>query len=170
MPVAVDLNPVFPVDEPTGGSVAGDDIASQRRAQFARFEQSESTGNMLDLSAATRSPSAPREMLDSVVLQTPVGEIEFGPPSGVSLTMRIALMTGESNPNRVMNAMYRTLMCVRKIDGAAVTPITNDVEAQYLANKLTDPVLDYLFEVLRENWPAPDSKDLQVLRKNKRIA
>jgi hypothetical protein len=65
--------------------------------------------------------------------------------------------------------MLRTLMCVRSIDGKPVTAVTSMVEAQYLANTLTDPVLDFLFTTYMDTWPPPAAGELQILRKNKRV-
>lgn len=174
MPVTVDLNPSAPVVEPAGGT-AGDDVAARRAALFRRFDESDrgAAGGGgaagIDLERATAAPTAPREHVESVVVQTPVGEIEFGPPSGVSLTMRIAVMMGEANPNRLQSSVLRVLMSVRSVDGQRVTPINTMVEAQYLANQLGDSVLDYLFGLTAEYWPPPGPSDLQVIRKSKRV-
>lgn len=153
--------------DPVGG-VAADDVISRRAALHALHDRVDTEGK-IDLARETREPSPAREPIDSLVIATPVGEIEFGPPPGVSLTMRIATMMGEENPNRIQSAMLRTLMCVRKIDGKTVTPVTTMVEAQYLANQLTDPVLDFLFTTYLETWPPPAPGELQVISKNKRV-
>ncbi len=147
----------------------------QQREIFRRFEEAEASiqrdRSTIDLTkaAAAAAPEIPPEQLDSVIVQTPAGEVEFGPPSGVSMTLRIAQMLGDSNGNRLYLAALRTLMCVRKIDGKPVTPVTSEVEAQYLANLLGDSTVDYLFTVYVENWPPPGKGELQVLRKNKRV-
>lgn len=170
MAVHVNLDPPEVVELPTSGT-AGDDVAARRAMLFEKFDRSEQgSDRVLDLEAATKESEAPREPIDSLVIQTPVGTIEFGPPAGVSLTMRIATMMGEANPNRLQSTMLRTLMSVRSVDGQKVTPITSMVEATYLANQLTDPVVDYLFLMLMDHWPPPRAGELQVLRKNKRVA
>lgn len=170
--ITVDNNPAEPIVEPKSG-IEGDDIAARRRALFAKFDQSAEAQTLgtLDpehMTGADREP--PREEFETLTLQTPAGTIEFGPPSGVSITMRIAMMMGEDNPNRVQSAMLRTLMAVRSVNGQAVVPITSMVGAQALANLLGDSVLDYLFDVHREYWPPPRKGDLQILRKNKRVS
>ena len=170
--VTVDNNPAEPIVEPKSG-IEGDDIAARRRALFAKFEQSAEAQSLgtLDperLAGADREP--PREDVDSVTVKTPAGTIEFGPPSGVSLTLRLATMMGEDNPNRIQSAMLRTLMSVRSIDGQPVSPITSMVGAQALANLLGDHVLDFLYTTMLETWPPPRKGDLQILRKNKRVS
>lgn len=165
MPVEVIKDPIV-FAEPSEG-VSGEDIMARRRALFAKYEESTAEGK-IDLEAATKQPEAPREQIESVLVKTPAGEIEFGPPPGVSITLRMAQMMGEKNPNRYYMVLLRTLMCVRKIDGKAVTPVTSEVEAQYLANLLGDDALNYLFEVLIENWPPPQPGDLQILKKSPR--
>lgn len=166
MPVSVSSE-LLEVPVPEAGA-AGDDIMAKRREMFRRHEEADGAGK-IDLSKVTAQPAPVREPIESVIVQTPAGEVEFGPPPGVSLTLRLAQMLGESNPNRLYSAMLRTLMCVRKIDNKAVTPITSEVEAQYLANLLGDGVIDYLFSVMVETWPPPAAGELQVLRKNKRV-
>lgn len=168
MVVQVSLNPEFPIEEP-GSSTAGDDIATRRRLLHDKFERENSAAPSLDLARATEVPEAPREPLASVLVSTPAGEILFGPPTGISLTMRIAMMLGEKNANRTQQICLRTLMCVQAIDGQRVDPITSEVEAQYLANMLGDGVMDFLFGVLHEYWPPPNKQDLRVLSKNKRV-
>lgn len=164
--ITVNTNPLEPVVEPTSG-IQGDDIAARRAALFQKFEQSaEAAGTAIDFDKTTDGPV---EQVDSIVLSTPRGEIEFGPPSGVSLTLRVATMMGEDNPNRIQSAMLRVLMSVRSIDGQPVAQITSMVGAQGLANRLGDPLLDYLYTVMLEYWPPYRRGDLQVLRKNKRI-
>ena len=170
--VKVDFTPAEPVTVPESG-VAGDDIAMKRKELFAKFEASEAvatSGGGIDLAKMALEKTAPVEQVDSVVVQTPVGEIVFGPPAGISLTLRIANIMGEDNPNRVQSAMLRTLMSVRSIDGKPVSPINSQIEAQLLANMLGDRVLDYLYSTLNEIWPPPGKGELQVLRKNKRVA
>lgn len=169
MVVTVDNKPDFPVTDPSSGT-AGDDVAARRRMLFERFENSESGENRLDLTAETSKPAVPVEKFESLTLQTPIGEIEFGPPSGISLTMRIATMMGESNPNRVTNAMLRTLMSVRSVNGRKVSPVTSMIEAQFLANELGDNILDFLFGTMAEYWPPPGPAELQVIRKSKRVS
>jgi hypothetical protein len=136
---------------------------------FEKFDRSQEGAPGIDLAKMTEDRTPAAEPLDSIVLQTPIGEIEFGPPAGVSLTLRIAIMMGEENPNRIQNAMLRTLMSVRSIDGKHVSPVGSMVEAQALANMLGDGVLDFLYLTMVETWPPPKKADLQILRKNKRV-
>jgi hypothetical protein len=157
------------IELPSPG-VAADDIIARRKALHALAEQRDAQASAIDLTRETAEPVKPREPIDSVMIATPAGEVEFGPPPGISLTMRIASMMGETNPNRTTHAMLRTLMCVRSIDGKPVTPVTNMVEATHLSNMLGDGVLDFLYSVLVDNWPPPAPADLQVVRKNKRIS
>lgn len=167
--ILVDNNPREPIVEPVGGGLAGDDIATQRRAMFAKFDRTETE---IDLEKVVedklKAAEPPREDFDSVEIQTPIGVIDFGPPTGVSLTLRIAIMKGEDNANRMESAMLRTLMSIRSIDGKHVKPIGSLVEAQALANIVGDGLLDHLYLMMLENFPPPRKADLQILRKNKR--
>lgn len=163
----VDPSEIPNVADPQAGT-AGDDVLARRAALHALHDSQESSGK-IDLTRATAEPAPVREPIDFVTIQTPSGEIEFGPPPGVSLTMRIAMMTGEDTVNRLQSALLRTMMCVRKINGRIVTPITSMVEAQFLANQLGDPTLDFLFQTMNENWPPPARGELQVISKNKRV-
>lgn len=162
------------VSEPTGG-VAGDDVAARRKAAFELYDRQSGGGSPdLDLTKAAAEDDVRREPLDSITVTglsasgEPL-EIEFGPPSGVSMTMRVAIMLGDENFNRTGVAMIRTLMCVRSVNGQKVTPITSKVEAQHLANILGDVLVDQLFMLYAENWSPANGGELQVLRKNKRV-
>lgn len=170
MPTVVINTSEEPILEvPMGGTTAGDDLMAKRRAAFAKFEATETPTIDLDKISQLKAEPPP-EQLDSVVVKTPIGIIEFGPPTGISTTLRIALMMGEDNPNRMQTAMLRTLMSIRTIDGSKISPINSMVEAQALANIVGDGVLDYLYGMLTEYFPAPRKADLQVLQKNKRIS
>ena len=170
--ILVDANPPVPISDPTTGVSGPGDIRERREALFRQHDMASAPENTIDLAAAVEASLdaefSQDEGLDFIMVDTPAGEVEFGPPSGVSVTLRIANIMGETNPNRLQMAMLRTVLAVRSIGGKRISPISNMVEAQYLANMLGDSVLDFLYVQLLENWPPPRKGVLQVLRKNKR--
>ena len=113
----------------------------------------------------------PREDVAAVIIALPDGrEVEFGPPAGVSLTMR--LMTGFAQmPMTAANEVWlKTLMCVRTINGGAVRAVGNIVDAQKLANDIGDEALALLTEAYLQFWPPPRRADLKVIQKKMRGA
>jgi hypothetical protein len=111
----------------------------------------------------------PEEDLESVEVQLPNGlVVEFGPPSDVSLTMRIIRVLGDSASSPVASAVYRILFSIRTVNGTAVTPITNSIEAEKLANKIGDGGIDILSMVMNTYWKPLRMNQLPVLKKNQR--
>ena len=114
-------------------------------------------------------PEKPREDVDSVEVKLPNGlVVEFGPPAGVALTFKLAQILGDMVANPGANMAMRILMCVRKIEGIPVAMPQNMVEAQGLANRISDDGLDHLASVYMTYWPNLTVKDLGVLKKNLR--
>lgn len=146
-----------------------EEIIEQRRRMFARAD--ELSGQQLNLSEVKPSSESheAQEDIETIEVELPNGHVVvFGPPSGISMTMRIALMFGAENPNRLTTTMMRTLFCVRSVDGRSVSPISNTVEAQALANILGDDGCDLLFDLLMATWPPPTTKSLKIIRKSAR--
>jgi len=113
----------------------------------------------------TETEAAPREDVDSVEVQLPCGLVEFGPPAGVSLTMRIATFPDVTARSTMV---LRVLMYVRAIDGKPMRAITNMTEAQRLANIIGDRYIDYLADLMTTYWPPINTADLPVIKKNLR--
>lgn len=114
-------------------------------------------------------PEEPEENLESIDVELPNGMIvNFGPPSDISLTMRIIRLIGDQAAEALTNRVYRILLSVRSVDGVPVTPITNTIEADKLANRLGDAGLDVLSIVMLTYWKAARAKDLKILKKNQR--
>lgn len=107
------------------------------------------------------------EDLESVEVQLPNGlVVEFGPPSGISLTMKIIKLLGDA-PD-IATSVYRILLCVRSVNGKPVTPITNTIEAEKLANQLGDVGIDILAMVSKAHWKPIRLAQLPVIKKNQR--
>ena|ERR1700761_5872413 len=117
-----------------------------------------------------------RENLESIEFTLPDGrQIEYGPPSGISLSDRIArlfsarpLSEGGPDPGITEFRLCKLLMGVRSIDGKPVRPITNLVEKTRLANLLGDPAIDLLSLFDSRHWPPLRESELPVLKKNLR--
>lgn len=119
--------------------------------------------------AEAEEAALPREDVAAVVIALPDGrEVEFGPPAGISLTMR--LMTGFPQvPMTQANEIWlKTLMSVRAIDGVAARTVGNIVDAQKLANDIGDGALALLTEAYLRFWPPPRREDLKVIQKKMR--
>lgn len=143
-----------------------DEIRKRRAEMFERAEKLEAP--QMDLSPS-REDYKPHEDLESIEVQLPDGRnVVIGPPPGVSLTMRNAMMFGPETPNRLLSSMVRLMHCIRSIDGKSVPTINNLVDAQALANALGDTAIDLLFGVLADYWPALSQKDLVIVKKSAR--
>ncbi len=144
-----------PAPEPKLSAVAA--RRAQMQAKAAREHQEE---------PEAMPEAAPREDVESVELSLPDGRVvEFGPPNGVSLTLRVA--TFPDMPPRAVG-LVQVLMCVRSIDGQAQRPLNNMVDVQKLANTLGDPAIDLLATLYTELWPPLSPSDLPTIKKNLR--
>lgn len=139
------------------------DAVRQRREEMMAKARAEAQA--IPLAVEEEVDETPREDLDSVTLTLPCGEVEFGPPPGVSLTVRVA--TFPDAPSRG-NVLLRVLMCVRSIDGKPVRPLANMVDVQRLANIIGDQYLDVLAELYNQYWPPLSVRDLPTIKKNPR--
>lgn len=109
----------------------------------------------------------PREDIESVVLETPVGRsVEFGPVRMASF--RVSEILGREAGDPYLQMLTRVMLGVRAIDGTQVKPVTNVAEAKILATKLGDESIDVLWIAMNEFWPPVTKKDLRVLKKNLR--
>ena len=114
-------------------------------------------------------PYEPDEDLESVEVQLPNGLlVEFGPPRDVSLTMRIIKILGDNASSDLIGGVYRILLSVRSVNGKPVTPITNSIEAEKLANQLGDAGIDILVMVSKTHWKPIRLSQLPVIKKNQR--
>lgn len=127
------------------------------RAQASREHQS------------TEEPEVPvsaREDVESVEVTLPDGRvIEFGPPNGVSLTMRVA--TFPDVPPRA-TGLLQVLMCIRSVDGTIPRQMNSMIDAQKMANVLGDQAIDILATIYSETWPPVTTADLPTIKKNLR--
>lgn len=114
-------------------------------------------------------PPASREDVESIEVKMLDGRtVLFGPPKGVSLTMRIALNVPEAVANPVLDRLCRILMSVQEIDGKKPKPIGNLIDLTRMANEVGDVAIDELFTWLNRFWGDLKISDLQVLKKNLR--
>ena len=141
------------------------ELHQQQHEQHAA-EQAEA--NALADSADT-AEDKPREDIESVELKLPDGrDVVFGPPAGISLTARVAMLMAGTPPSDAMDMIARCCLSVRSLDGKKLPPITNRVDIQKCANIVGDGGLDVLAYVLSEYWPAVKLKELQTIKKNLR--
>ena len=114
-------------------------------------------------------PAAPREDVESVEVQLPDGRtIMYGPPAGVSLSIRVAEFLGEQTQNPVLAAITRIILCVRSIDGQPVRSPGSLLDVKKIAASLGDSTIDLLGLIHAETWPPITKDDLPVLKKNLR--
>lgn len=111
----------------------------------------------------------PREDVESIELQLPDGRVVlFGPPPGVSLTARVAMLMAGQPASDELDMVTRVLLCIRSIDDKRMPPITNRVDVQKCANLVGDNGLDVLGYMLKEHWPAVKLGELPMIKKNLR--
>ncbi len=108
------------------------------------------------------------EHLSSIEVELP-GDIrvKFGPPPGVSLTMRIINLAGQRDLGMQASMMLRVLLSVQEVNGVPKI-ITNLLDAQKLANDLGDHALDLLSILFVQYWRTPSLQALRVVKKNPR--
>jgi hypothetical protein len=140
------------------------DIKAKRALLHARAAQEDRPAvEVPTVDTATQ----PREDVESIEFILPDGRlVVFGPPSGISLTMRILNMGG--NPSPLKSTLYRVLMCVREIDGVRPELVVDDITAQKLSNMLGDNNIDILSGLYSEYWPGVRKSDLPLVKKNLR--
>ena len=162
MKVTVDRNP-----KANEAQDRADDIRAKRAKLHQKFEEREAVEKAEPVTL--EAPEAPDENLESIEAELPDGSIvEFGPPSGISLSMKIIRILGERAANEVEANILRVLMCVRSIDGVKQSSITTQIDAEKLANKIGDDGLQILAALYRLNWKPVTTKDLKVVKKNLR--
>lgn len=132
-----------------------------------------------DLSSLTeqeqteREPAPIREDIESIEITLRDGRIvEYGPPTGVSLSDRIArlfssrpLSDGGPDPGQTEHRLTRILMGVRAIEGKPVSPLSNLVQRTKLANALGDEAIDLLFYFDNLHWPPLTRTELPEIKK-----
>jgi len=133
------------------------DTAAKMRERQAAEQQSE-----------PEAPApTPREDVESVEVKLTDGrKVLFGPPKGISLTMRIAMHFPEASA--VIDRLARVLMSIQEIDGKKPISISNMVDLTRLANEVGDTGIDELNFWLQRYWGNIQLSDTQVLKKNLR--
>lgn len=140
-----------------------------RRAQIHERHKLEQSQLDEDDAADRDRPKEPlpeRENIESIEFTLPNGlEIEYGPPAGVSLLARLTDFFGDRDPTVAQHRLARILMCVRKIGGKDVAPITNEIAKTKLANRIGDDGLDIIMYYDRTYWPPLMKAELPVVKK-----
>lgn len=109
----------------------------------------------------------PREDIESIEVALLDGrKVLFGPPKGVSLTMRIAMSIPDAT--MIIDRLARVLMSVRSIDGKPPPVIANMMDLTKAANEIGDVGMDELNFWYDKYWGNLRVSDAQVLKKNLR--
>lgn len=138
--------------------------AAKLRAAAALAPQEEAAAD----EQADDGPALEREDVASIDVCLPGGlQIEFGPPPDVSVTLRVAQLAGHTL-TPTLEAIIRVCLCVRLINGRQPPPITNMVDVTKMAGRLGDRAIDALWVLHAQTWPAIQTGDLTVLKKNLR--
>jgi hypothetical protein len=137
-------------------------IRKNRQIAAEHFRANETDGE----EAEAPLPTDPVEDIESVEVQLPNGRIvEYGPRGNVSTRLRVAQIMGQSN-NHVLFMTLNTLLNIRAIDGKAVRTITNQTDAQAIANAIGDSGLEVLERVHLQCWPGETRDSLPIVKKN----
>jgi hypothetical protein len=154
----------------TGRQVSAEEAAAIQARRQATFERARA-GNGQFAAKADEPPKAvmpPREDIESIELTLPDGtEVEYGPPRGVSLTLRMIDMLGDDAGER-LTAVARTLLCIRKLNGKPPPPVANKIDVQKFANMLGDDAIDILYLLHMRHWRPLMVGDLPAIKKNLR--
>lgn len=139
------------------------DAVAARRAEMQAQAEQEHKATVIETLA--EDPPA-REDVESIEITLPDGRVvEFGPPPGVSLTMRVA--TFPDLPQRAAPVL-QVLLCVRSLNGEPVRALNSMVDMQRLSNQLGDSVIDLLARLYVDLWPPLTVSDLPTIKKNLR--
>lgn len=150
-------------EESLAAAATRDKVAAMHTEQHARSSADNTE------QAPDAEDVVPREDIATVELALPDGrQVVFGPPDGVSLTTRIAMMRAGQPPSEPLDMITRCCLCVRSINGKPPPVLSNQVDVAKLANQLGDNALDILAFVLSQYWPAVKLSELQIVKKNLR--
>jgi hypothetical protein len=163
--------PIPEVPEVPGAipSALREQIIARRDAQRASMrDRSDFHGGIDEEEAAEASRIVNEyEPVESLELVMPDGTlILYGPPKGISLSMRLIRMFGDANWTSATGTYFRVLMCVQAINGDPVRPISSRIEGEKLANKIGDVAMEYLIQIHAKYWAANNEVDLLVVKKN----
>ena len=107
------------------------------------------------------------EPIETLELVMPNGmKILYGPPKGISLSMRLIRMFGDANWTSPTGTYFRVLMCVQQIDGEHIKPIGSRIDGEKLANRLGDQTMEYLMQIHARYWATNSQVDLLVVKKH----
>jgi len=167
-------------EEPKGGMRISRSAPERAVPPADQFAEAASARAQEDVAAAMRSAqpngpvAQPKAMQDdSMLIELPSGMlVELGPPS-VAIAFIVARIMGEANTKDI-GAMFavqtyvRALLYVRGMNGHPVARPSNFIEAQDLANQLSDIGVEHVMAAVQVEWPAPSEKDLKIIRKPQR--
>lgn len=169
----IDRNP--PNLKPSGGRLAAAKVSTDEvRARRAKIhDQAKRDAAGADIGGAKDGIAVPeRENLDSIEVPLRDGRVvEYGPPTGVSLSERIARLfaprsaqEGGPDPGITEYRLTRLLMGVRSIDGKPCA-VNNLIDRTMLANRLGDEAIDLLFHFDNMYWPPLRNSELPLVKK-----
>ncbi len=166
MKISVPPRGELPVDlQSAAGRAPPPGMADEIRKARERLHAAAST--MLEDEKPDAAPTAPHVDVESLEIQLPNGLlVEFGPPSGISLTMRVAMLF--PNASSSIDMIARVCLSVRTINGRRVKDISNEVTLTQMCNVLGDVGLDLLGQALVTHWAGMKLSDLQIVKKNLR--
>ncbi|HTI81732.1 MAG TPA: hypothetical protein VL614_14890 [Acetobacteraceae bacterium] len=134
--------------EARSGKVAGQAEADQEKAEDQTLE--------------------PREPIDSLTFELPNGCIvEFGPPVGESLTVKMLQIYGNRDFSRAEEDITWTMCCLRTVDEKPVR-IGNTIDRDKWITVIGDEGLGILRTTLNRYWPPLRRYDLKIIEKKMR--
>lgn len=134
--------------EAKGGKIAGQAEADAERAEDQTID--------------------PREPIDSLTFELPNGcVVEFGPPVGESLTVKMLQIYGNRDFSRAEEDITWTMCCLRMVDGKPVR-ITNAIDRDKWLQVVGDEGLGLLRRVHAQYWPPLRRYDLKIIEKKMR--
>lgn len=144
---------------------------AEQFAEAAQRHSVEDVGRAMQGNGQAQPSNIPLSPEDAMVIQIPDGRIvELAqPPIAVAfLSARImgeAGTKGDVAASFTVTAYVRALMYVRKVNGQPVPRPTNFIEAQEMANHLTDVGMEHVMLAVAQEWPQPDVSQLKIIRK-----
>ena len=181
--LVIERSPVNTENKPPGGRFAAATANAKAVAESIKEKRKrihdqaalDVAGGGLNQAARDGEPLPERENIDSIEIPLRDGRVvEYGPPSGISLSERIARLfstrsaaEGGPDPGITEYRLTRLLMGVRSIDGKPVQ-INNLIDRTRIANRLGDEALDLINYFDSQYWPPLRNSELPLVKKNLR--
>lgn len=177
--LVIDRNPPSPDKPPTGRFAAANAAAKAnaedikaRRGKIHEQAKIDALGGGSDVGAKDGVAVPERENIETIDVPLRDGRVvTYGPPTGISLSERIARMfapraaaEGGPDPGVTEYRLTRLLMGVRSIDGKPVV-INNLIDRSLIANRLGDEAIDLLAYFDGLYWPPLRQAELPLIQK-----